>query len=216
MAVTTANSDGTYTLSIASQVDGTYQVQAIVTDLAGNPTTTIAGGTDRQVLVDLTTPVITLQQGFTQSDPTSGSTIVFRLISTEPLNLTTVTSGDFTLTNATFGSFDTTDPASIRILVTASAQGAVTIAPSAAFAVADLVGNVATAAATQALVDLGAVAQLASMPSQYFVDWIKERFTRGRANDQEIIDGNVKALQVGIDAANASGQRSNRLSASPR
>ena len=43
------------------------------------------------------------------------------------------------------------------------------------------------------------------MPQQYFVDWIKERFTRGRPSDAEIIEGNVKALQVGIDAAAASG-----------
>lgn len=52
---------------------------------------------------------------------------------------------------------------------------------------------------------IGAVAQLASMPAQYFQEWIKERFTRGRPSDQEIIEGNVKALDVGIAAALASG-----------
>ena len=62
---------------------------------------------------------------------------------------------------------------------------------------------------------IGAVAQLALMPQQYFVDWIKERFTRGRPSDQEIIDGNVKALQVGIDAATASGYSVDPLDTPP-
>ena len=62
---------------------------------------------------------------------------------------------------------------------------------------------------------IGAVAQLALMPQQYFVDWIKERFTRGRPSDAEIIEGNVKALQVGIDAAIASGYTVDPLDAPP-
>lgn len=55
------------------------------------------------------------------------------------------------------------------------------------------------------IIMIGAVAQLASMPAQYFQDWVKDRFTRGRPNDQEIIGGNIKALDVGIAAAQASG-----------
>ncbi|MEZ4554821.1 MAG: 2-oxoacid:acceptor oxidoreductase subunit alpha [Dehalococcoidia bacterium] len=55
------------------------------------------------------------------------------------------------------------------------------------------------------IIMIGAVAELASMRADYFVDWIKERFTRGRPNDAEIIGGNVKALEVGIQAARSSG-----------
>ncbi|MGE0229506.1 MAG: 2-oxoacid:acceptor oxidoreductase subunit alpha [Dehalococcoidia bacterium] len=55
------------------------------------------------------------------------------------------------------------------------------------------------------IIMIGAVAELASMRADYFVDWIKERFTRGRPNDAEIIGGNVKALEVGIQAAQSSG-----------
>lgn len=55
------------------------------------------------------------------------------------------------------------------------------------------------------IIMIGAVSELASMRADYFVDWIKERFTRGRPNDAEIIGGNVKALEVGIQAARASG-----------
>ena len=62
---------------------------------------------------------------------------------------------------------------------------------------------------------IGAVAQLALMPQQYFVDWIKDRFTRGRPSDAEIIEGNVKALQVGIDAAIASGYSVDPLDVPP-
>lgn len=62
---------------------------------------------------------------------------------------------------------------------------------------------------------IGAVAQLASMPKQLFADWIKERFTRGRPTDQEIIDGNVKALDVGIEAAIQSGYGVDELDPPP-
>src|SRR5262249_46326102 len=62
---------------------------------------------------------------------------------------------------------------------------------------------------------IGAVAQLASMSKELFVNWIKERFTRGRPNDQEIIDGNVIALDIGIDAANKSGYSVEQLDAAP-
>jgi len=55
------------------------------------------------------------------------------------------------------------------------------------------------------IIMIGAVAELASMSAGYFEDWIKERFARGRPNDAEIIGGNVKALEVGIQAARASG-----------
>ncbi len=52
---------------------------------------------------------------------------------------------------------------------------------------------------------IGSVAQLASMPLQYFTEFVKERFTRGRPNDQEIIDGNNKAIVVGAEKATESG-----------
>ena len=55
------------------------------------------------------------------------------------------------------------------------------------------------------IIMIGAIAELASMPADYFVSFIKERFTRGRPNDQEIIEGNIKALDVGIEAARATG-----------
>jgi len=63
---------------------------------------------------------------------------------------------------------------------------------------------------------IGAVAQLASMPAEYFQDWIKERFTRGRPSDQEIIEGNIKALDVGLQAANMSGYSVDSLDAPPK
>jgi 2-oxoglutarate ferredoxin oxidoreductase subunit alpha len=65
------------------------------------------------------------------------------------------------------------------------------------------------------IIMIGAVAQLASMPAEYFRQFIESRFRRGRANDQEIIDGNIKALDVGFDAAAASGYRVNPLDPPP-
>ena len=52
---------------------------------------------------------------------------------------------------------------------------------------------------------IGAVAQLASMPLNYFTDFVKVRFTRGRPNDAEIINGNNKAIEVGAEKAGSSG-----------
>lgn len=65
------------------------------------------------------------------------------------------------------------------------------------------------------IIMIGAVSELASMRADFFVDWIKERFTRGRPNDAEIIGGNVKALEVGIQAAKASGYSVESLDAPP-
>ncbi|MBM4415435.1 MAG: 2-oxoacid:acceptor oxidoreductase subunit alpha [Chloroflexi bacterium] len=65
------------------------------------------------------------------------------------------------------------------------------------------------------IIMIGAVAQLASMPADYFRQFIEARFRRGRANDQEIIDGNIKALNVGFEEAAASGYRVNPLDPPP-
>ena len=115
-----------------------------VADVAGNATSATVAGSDRSVLFDSVAPTLTLQQGIYQLDPTTDSTIAFRLLSNEALNTATVTSSDFVFTNATFVSLDTSDPTSIRIVVTANAEGAVTIAPSGTFAAADPTGNVQT------------------------------------------------------------------------
>ena len=50
------------------------------------------------------------------------------------------------------------------------------------------------------MVMIGAIAGLANMPADYFTDFITKRFNRGRDNDQIIIDANIKALQLGMDA----------------
>lgn len=48
------------------------------------------------------------------------------------------------------------------------------------------------------MVVIGAVAALGGMPGEYFEDFIRERFTRGRDNDEQIIDANIQALQLGV------------------
>lgn len=66
------------------------------------------------------------------------------------------------------------------------------------------------------MVMIGAVAQLATMPADYFTDFIKERFTRGRPTDEEIIASNVQALQVGIDETAKTGLKVTELDAPPK
>ena len=55
------------------------------------------------------------------------------------------------------------------------------------------------------MVVLGAIAHLVNWPQSYLQNFVKARFNRGRANDQEIIDSNIKALSLGEEAARASG-----------
>ena len=55
------------------------------------------------------------------------------------------------------------------------------------------------------MVVIGAVANLVNMPHEYLEEFVVKRFTRGRANDQQIIDSNFKALALGRDHAVSSG-----------
>jgi 2-oxoglutarate ferredoxin oxidoreductase subunit alpha len=65
------------------------------------------------------------------------------------------------------------------------------------------------------MVVIGAVAALGGMPADYFTDFITERFSRGRANDKEIIDANIKALQLGVEAVQQAGFKVGDLEAPP-
>ena len=55
------------------------------------------------------------------------------------------------------------------------------------------------------MVVIGAVAALGGMPAAYFEDFIRERFTRGRDNDQQIIDANIQALGLGVEEVGKTG-----------
>jgi len=55
------------------------------------------------------------------------------------------------------------------------------------------------------MVVIGALAHLVNMPQQYLKDFVTERFSRGRDNDQEIIEANHKALDLGRSNAEESG-----------
>ena len=116
-----------------------------VADLAGNNAVD-AAGTDRTVAYDSIAPSFTLVQAGDQLDPTNVASIGFTFTASEPVALWTLTSGDFAVTNGTLASLDcTTDlVTTCAITVTASGQGAVSVAPSAGFSVADPAGNVTT------------------------------------------------------------------------
>lgn len=55
------------------------------------------------------------------------------------------------------------------------------------------------------MIVIGAVARLVNLPHEYLEQFVVQRFTRGRANDQQIIDSNIKALGLGRDQATESG-----------
>ncbi len=55
------------------------------------------------------------------------------------------------------------------------------------------------------MVVIGALAQLVNMPVSILEQFVTKRFSRGRANDQEIIESNIKALALGRAEAAKSG-----------
>ncbi|MEX0762714.1 MAG: 2-oxoacid:acceptor oxidoreductase subunit alpha [Dehalococcoidia bacterium] len=55
------------------------------------------------------------------------------------------------------------------------------------------------------MIVLGAVADLIEMPLEYIDGFIRKRFTRGRAGDDEIIEANIKAIRLGVAEADKSG-----------
>lgn len=55
------------------------------------------------------------------------------------------------------------------------------------------------------MVVIGAIAFLVNMPQQYLEEFVTKRFTRGRTNDQQIIESNITALSLGRDQAKDSG-----------
>ena len=136
-------------ISVTATTDGTVSIAPsgtfAVADLLGNVATTAGGTAQRTVVFDATAPTVTLAQAGEQADPTSGSAILFRLAVSEALDASSVTGADFTLTNGTVAAIDCT-ASTCTITVGATGQGAVTIAASGTFAVADLAGNAATTA----------------------------------------------------------------------
>lgn len=55
------------------------------------------------------------------------------------------------------------------------------------------------------MVVIGALAQLINMSQAYLEEFVEERFRRGRANDDEIINSNIKAIKLGREETSRSG-----------
>src|SRR5688572_14182119 len=68
---------------------------------------------------------------------------------------------------------------------------------------------------TASMVLVGALASLASIPLGYFEDFVRARYSRGRANDQVIIDANIKALTLGYEVGEATGYKVEEMDAPP-
>ena len=62
------------------------------------------------------------------------------------------------------------------------------------------------------MIVIGALAHLVNMPQQYLKDFVTDRFTRGRDNDEEIIKSNHQALDLGRSHAAESGFNLGELS----
>jgi 2-oxoglutarate ferredoxin oxidoreductase subunit alpha len=63
------------------------------------------------------------------------------------------------------------------------------------------------------MVVIGAIAQLVEMPVDYLEAFVKKRFSRGRAEDAQIIESNIKALKAGAEASGNSGFEVGELAA---
>lgn len=62
------------------------------------------------------------------------------------------------------------------------------------------------------MVTIGAVAELIEFSLTEIDEFIKQRFTRGRPGDEEIIAANIKAVRLGVDVARTSGFAVGQLS----
>lgn len=62
------------------------------------------------------------------------------------------------------------------------------------------------------MVVIGAIANLVDMPQEYLEEFVIRRFTRGRPNDSDIIQSNIKALSLGRHESAKSGFRLDTLS----
>lgn len=63
---------------------------------------------------------------------------------------------------------------------------------------------------------MGAVAELTDLPLDYLKQFNRERFSRGREGDDQIIAGNNTALDMGAEQARASGLKVDSLDAPPK
>ena len=141
-------SGSTFTVSVTATDQGPVKLSPSgtfsVTDQFNNNTTSTIGA-DPTVLFD-TAPVVSLQQAAGQDDPTNAAAIGFSLTSNEDLAGASVDATDFDATNATIDSV-TGSGVEFTVAVTATADGAVTIAPSGTFSVDDTNGNFPTTTA---------------------------------------------------------------------
>jgi 2-oxoglutarate ferredoxin oxidoreductase subunit alpha len=55
------------------------------------------------------------------------------------------------------------------------------------------------------MVVIGALAHLVNMPQEYLNQFVEKRFRRGRENDEEIIQSNIKAMTLGREETSRSG-----------
>ena len=55
------------------------------------------------------------------------------------------------------------------------------------------------------MVVIGALAHLVNMPKAFLEEFVTKRFSRGRAGDEEIIESNIKAMNLGRDHISQSG-----------
>jgi hypothetical protein len=95
---------------------------------------------------DTTAPTVALAQAASQLDPTNVGPVSFALVADEALDETTVTAADFSITNGTIGTIACSGylATTCTIPVTPTADGVVSIEPSASFSVADPTGHAQT------------------------------------------------------------------------
>jgi hypothetical protein len=98
---TVSGSGTNYTVSVSGMTsDGTviaYIPTNVAMDAAGNDNTA-STSTDNQVVFDMTSPSVTINQGAAQSDPTNSSPILFDVVFSE--SVTGFTTGDVSLSGS--------------------------------------------------------------------------------------------------------------------
>ena len=154
-----SGSGTTYTLTVTSCADGASVGLSVlanaVSDAAGNsgPAATTAAAT---VTIDRTGPTVTINQAATQADPANASPVLFRVVFSEPINVSSFTAADVTIGGTATGTKTvtltevapndgTTFQASVSSITSTAQTGGTVIASIAVGLVSDPAGNTSAA-----------------------------------------------------------------------
>ncbi len=139
-----------YTATVTGMTDADVATAAVktsvVSDASGN-SNTASTSTDNQVTYDTTQPTVTVNQVAGQADPTNQDYATFRIVFSEPVQASSFTYDDLTITGTTgsVASLTQIDSTTWDVVISGMTNGDIATVSLLASKVTDLAGNANTA-----------------------------------------------------------------------